>query len=353
MCYTGDMETIDLRKVSADEMYAIKKQVVRLKKLGKSGAEIEELTGVQENAVSRIWVAFVKGGYAAIKPKKTGRKKGVNLLLTRQQECEIRRTIIDKTPDQLKLAGTLWTRQKIADYVKRVYKATLSLQCVSNYLKRWGLTCQRPTKRAYAQDDVRVKSFMETEYPAIARRAKAEDAEIYWGDETGVCNTENFERGFAPKGQPPVLKTETKKERENMISAINNKGSVRFMVYDENMTQQKFIDFMKRLIAENERKVFFIVDNLRVHHGKIVAAWLEEHKAQIEIFFLPPYSPEINPDEYLNHALKLRVHSGEHPRTKKDLKHKIHSFMRHLQHASHCVRAFFCHEKLNYLLATV
>jgi transposase len=321
--------------------------------MGKSGAEIEELTGVNKSAVSRIWTAFNQGGLAAIKPKKSGRKKGVNLLLTKQQECEIRKTIIDKAPEQLKLAGTLWTRQKIANYVKRAYDVELSLQCVSNYMSRWGLTCQRPTKRAYAQDDVRVKSFMEKEYPAIAQRAKEEGAEIYWGDETGVCNTENFERGYAPKGHPPVLKVETKRERENMISAINNKGSVRFMVYDENMTQQKFIDFMRRLIAEARCKVFFIVDNLRVHHGKIVAAWLEKHKEQIELFFLPPYSPEINPDEDLNHALKLSVHSGEHPRTKPDLKHKIHSFMRHLQHAPACVRAFFSHEKLGFLLATV
>jgi transposase len=138
-----------------------------------------------------------------------------------------------------------------------------------------------------------------------------------------------------------------------MISAITNKGSVRFMVYDDTMTQQKLIDFMRRLIADADRKVFLILDNLKVHHGKTVAAWLAVNKDRIELFFLPPYSPEINPDEYLNHALKMCVHSGKHPRTKKDLRHKIHSYMRHLQHANSCVRAFFCHKKLAYLLATV
>jgi transposase len=220
-------------------------------------------------------------------------------------------------------------------------------------LSRWGLTCQRPTKRAYAQDDVRVKAFKEKEYPAIAARAKAENAEIYWGDETGVCNTENFERGYAPKGQPPVLKIETKRERANMISAINNKGSVRFMVYDDTMTQQKLLDFMRRLVADAPRKVFLILDNLRVHHGKIVAAWLADNKDKIEVFFIPPYSPEINPTEYLNHALKLNVHSGNHPRTQEDLRHKIHSFMRRLQHTKPAVQAFFHHNKLTYLCATV
>ncbi len=347
------MEKVNLRKVSDDEMYAIKKQVVRLKQLGKSGAEIEELTGVNKYAVSRIWTAFVNGGLTAIKPKKSGRKKGVNLLLTPLQEREIRRAIIDKAPDQLKLAGTLWTRQKISDYVKRAYGVTLSLQCVSNYMSRWGLTCQRPTRRAYAQDDVRVKTFMEKEYPAIAKRAKAENAEIWWGDEVGVCNSENYERGYALKGHPPVLKVETKRERSNMLSAINNYGSVRFKIYDGTMTQEILIDFMRRMIADATRKIFFILDNLRVHHGKKVAAWLEKHKDKIEVFFLPPYSPELNPVEYLNHALKMDVHSGKHPRTKKDLKHKMHSFMRRLQHARHRVRAFFRHKKLAYLVATV
>jgi len=347
------MERTNLRKLSNDALYTIKKQVIRLKEMKKSGAEIEELTGVNKSAVSRIWNAYLVEGLAGIKPKKSGRKKGKNILLNAKQEQEIRRIIIDKAPDQLKMAGMLWTRQKVSDYVKCTYGVTLSLQCVSNYLGRWGLSCQRPTRRAYSQDDVRVKSFKEKEYPAIAARAKAENADIYWGDETGVCNTENYERGYAPKGQPPVLNVETKRERVNMISAITNKGSVRFMVYDSAMTQQILLDFMRRLIADSPRKVFLILDNLRVHHGKLVTAWLEKNKDKIEVFFLPPYSPEINPDEYLNHALKLDVHSGSHPRTQKDLTHKIHSFMRRLQHTKPSVRAFFRHAIFDFLVATV
>lgn len=347
------MEKIDLRKLNSDEMYVIKKQVVRLKELGKSRDEIEELIGVNISAVSRIWQSYLKGGLAEIKPKKSGRKKGSQTLLTSHESLQVRRTIVDKAPDQLKMAGCLWTRQKISEYVKREFGKELSLRCVTNYLKAWGLTCQRPTKRAYAQDDVRVADFKERVYPAIAAQAKAENAEIYWGDEVGISNTANYERGFAPKGQPPVLKVETRKEHMSMLSAITNKGSVRFMVYEQAMTQQKLIDFMRRLITNAPRKIFFILDNLRVHHGKIVTAWLEKHKDKIEVFFLPPYSPEINPDEYLNHALKLDVHSGDHPRDKEQITHKIQSFMRRLQHHRSRVSAFFRHENLKYIRATV
>ena len=344
------MEKIDLRRLNNDELYTVRKQVIRLKKQGKKGSEIAEIVGIYEARISEIWTAYQKDGQSGIKPQKSGRKKDSLRSLTPEEEREIRSVIINKVPEQLKMQGFLWTRGRICEHIKRVHGKEMAPQVVSRYLKRWGLTCQRPTKRACGQDIARVERFKKEEYPVIALRAKAENAEIYWGDETGVSNTENYERGFAPMGHPPVLPVETKRERLNMISAITNKGSVRFMIYEENMTQALLLDFMKRLIKDAPRKVFLILDNLRVHHGKLVTAWLEKNKDKIEVFFLPPYSPEINPDEYLNHALKQNVHSGDRPHTKKDIRHKIQSFMRRLQHHKDRVSAFFRHNAISYSL---
>ena len=134
-----------------------------------------------------------------------------------------------------------------------------------------------------------------------------------------------------------------------MISAINEQGKVRFMVYQDTMNQQRLIQFMDRLIRTSEQKVFLILDNLKVHHGKLAAAWLENHVKKIEVFFLPPYAPEYNPDEYLNHVLKISVHSGRLPYSAEDISHKIHSFMRKLQHHPVCVSNFFRHPLLSYL----
>ena len=181
------------------------------------------------------------------------------------------------------------------------------------------------------------------------KRAKAENAIIYWADETGVSNCEIVERGFSPKGHPPVLPVETKRQRVNMISAISSQGSVRFMVYQDAMNQQRLIRFMERLMRTSEQKVFLILDNLKVHHGKLAAAWLEKNKEKMEVFFLPPYAPEYNPDEYLNHALKISVHSGQLPYTAEDISHKIQSFMRRLQHHPSAVSSFFLHPSLSYL----
>ena len=134
-----------------------------------------------------------------------------------------------------------------------------------------------------------------------------------------------------------------------MISALNSQGSVRFMLYEDSMNQQRLIAFMRSLIRQAKQKIFLILDNLKVHHGKLVAKWLAGHKDKIELFFLPPYAPESNPDEYLNHALKLSVHSGELPRTLSDIRHKTESFMRMLQRNRPNVSAFFRHPLLSYI----
>jgi len=119
------------------------------------------------------------------------------------------------------------------------------------------------------------------------------------------------ERGFSPKGRPPILPVETKRQRVNMISAVSSQGKARFMIYQDTMNQRRLIRFMERLVRGSKRKVFLILDNLKVHHGKLAAVWLKKRKDKIEVFFLPPYVPEYNPDEYLNHALKISVHSGQ------------------------------------------
>lgn len=343
------MKTINLKNVSQETRKTIKQQVIRLHKKGKSESDIADLVNISYQAVSRIVRSYKKEGMSCIKEKTRGRKTGEKRSLSKQQEKEIQRIIIDKNPDQLKLAFCLWTRAAIQQLIRNKYGIEIPIRSISNYLDRWGMTCQRPKKRGYSQDDVKLKTFMEETYPGIAAKAKKEKAEIYWGDETGINNQEYYVRGFSPKGRTPIVPSFSKIEKINMISAINNKGTCRFMCYEDSMTQQRFIEFMARLVKDSEKKVLLIVDNLRVHHGKIVQKWLDKHKDEIEVFYTSPYSPEINPDEYLNHNLKQNVHSGILPHTKEDLIHKTHCFMRKLQKCPKMVQRLFDHPNLNYI----
>jgi transposase len=337
-------EKIDARKLTAEAIEEKRRLAHRLRKRGMTRAEIGEIVGVHADTVGR-WLKLDKKALAV---NTRGRKKGDGNLLTQEQEKTIRGLIIDRTPDQLKMAYALWTRQAVRELIATETGIELAIRTVGNYLKRWGMTPQKPQKRAYEQRAPEVKAWLEEEYPAIQAQAKAENAEIYWGDETGLRNDCQHERGYAPKGKTPVIRLNANRDSINMISAITNQGKVRFRLFDGTMNADVLIDFMMRLLKDAKRKVYLILDNLRVHHCKPVKEWLEEHKKMIQVFYLPAYSPELNPDEYLNCDLKAGVHSGKPARNKEQLKQKVSKHMRMLQRKPARVRKYFKHEKIRY-----
>ena len=342
------MNTIDARTLNQQTQYELRKQVVRLREKGLSNQAISEIVGLSKSHVSTIGKKYERGGLDAIKPGLRGRRHGAQRELTAEQEVGIQKLLVDKTPDQLKLSFALWTREAVRLAIKQIYSQDLPLRTISDYLKRWGFTPQKPTKRAYEQNPKLVAQWHETVYPEIQALAKQEKAEIHWGDETGIQNDAYNARGFAPKGKTPVVRINATKSRVNMISSITNRGKVRFMLYKENMTSQVLIRFMSRLVKGADRKVFLILDNLRVHHSKLVKAWLEEHEEEIAVFYLPSYSPELNPDEYLNGDLKHCIRSGLPARTVKALTKKTRSFMRKLQNRPKHVSNYFKHPKIAY-----
>ena len=328
-------------RLSPDEQYQIRKSIIRLNKQGKSNPEIAEVLDVSERHVRNVKKLYAQQGIDGIKPKKRGRRKGENRILTPEQEREIQKLIVDKNPEQLRLPGCMWTRENIRDLVKRKYKINMPLSTLGYYLSRWGFSVQRPKKQAYKQDPEKINNWLNIEFPGITERAKIEGAEIYFGDEAGIRNTANYVRGYAPIGQTPVVQVESKRIKINMLSAISNRGKLRFILYKDNMNSDKLIDFMRRLVSDAVKKVFLILDNLRVHHSKKVTAWLEKHKDEIEVFYLPPYSPEYNPDELLNNDLKRDLGNRAMPRSEKELEHNMRSYLKATQLNSDKIKSFF------------
>ena len=328
-------------RLSPEEQYQIRKSIIRLTKTGKSNEEIAEILDVSLRHVQNTKKTYADGGIAGIKPKPRGRRTGDKRVLTPEQEQEIRRIIVDKNPEQMKLPGCMWTRENIRDLIKQKYKINMILSTLGYYLERWGFSVQRPAKRAYKQDEKQVADWVEQEFPDIKERAKAENAEIYWGDETGVQNTANYLKGYAPIGKTPIVQVDSQKIKINMLSAISGRGKLRFMLYKDNMNSDKLIDFMRRLVKDSKRKVFLILDNLRAHHSKKVREWLEKHKAEIEVFYLPPYAPEYNPDELLNSDLKRGIGKKSMPRSEKELERNVRSHMKSVQLNPNKIMAFF------------
>ena len=342
------MEKTDARRLNRQTQYELRKQVVRLRKKGMSNQMVAETLGINVSRASTIWQKYKKHGPEAIKPNKHGRPAGTGRKLTSDQETDMQKLLIDKTPDQLKLAFALWTREAVRLLIKQEYGIDMPIRTVGLYLNRWGFTPQKPIKRAYEQRPEAVKQWLDNDYPAIAARAKEEKAEIHWCDETGIQNDAYDAKGYAPRGKTPVVRTHAKKFRVNMVSSITNRGKVRFMMYKDTMNCNLLIKFMTRLTKDAGRKVFLVLDNLRVHHGKLVKEWLEANKENIEVFYLPSYSPELNPDEYLNGDLKRKIRSGIPARSQKDIEKKTRSFMKTLQTRPKHVGRYFEHEKITY-----
>ena len=342
------MEKLDARKLKPEVQQQLRNQAARLFKKEWKNRKIAEALGVSHVTVGRWRSAFAQHGSKGLKLGKRGRRMGAFRTLSPDQEKELKTTIMDKCPDQMKLPFALWSRKAVQQLVFELWSIKMPIRTVGEYLMRWNFTPQKPLKRAYEQNPKAVKKWLEEDYPAIASSAKAEKAEIHWGDETGLANNCQHGRSYSLRGKTPVLRLPAKKERINLISSVTNQGQARFMIYDGTMNSDTLIKFMKRLIKDAGKKIYLILDNLRVHHSKPVKKWLKKHSDQIELFFLPSYSPELNPDEYLNCDLKDGVHSKVPSLSKPDLKKKALSHLRKIQKSPERVKKYFKHPKIAY-----
>ena len=275
-----------------DQQYEIRKDIVRLLKKGHKPNAVAEMLDVSRGYVYLVRKSFEEEGIDGIRPGKRGRRQGEKRILTPEQEQEIVRAITDRHPEQVKGKGCLWTRRAVGDYILREYGMEIALSTLGIYLSRWGFSIQRPVKRANRQDEARMETWMREEYPAIAAKAKAENAEICWGAQTALQNTADSIQADAPAGKTPVPDAGATSLKLTMLSAVSNQGLLRFAVTKEPVDEDILIDFMSRLITDTRQKVLLILDDPRVRRAGKVAAWLADHQGEIELFFLPPHPPE-------------------------------------------------------------
>lgn len=275
---------------------------------GENIASIAKILEVHRNTVSDWIKRYDIGGMKALAKKRRGPKLGTTLQLDASAQSVIRKFLIEKRPEQMKLPFALWTREAVGLLIKDLTGKELDLRQVGRYLKRWGFTPQRPLKRAYQRSEPKVRQWLRKDYPAIKQRVQAEGGEIHWTDEAGLKSHDHRGRGFAPKGKTPVRLHNPSYEKVNMISSVTNRGKLRFLCYEGSFTYRVFHRFLKALISEAAgRKMHVIVDNLRVHHAKAIRRWVRRYGKLIELHYLPSYSPDLNPDEYLNCDVKTEL----------------------------------------------
>ncbi len=343
------MEKIDARSLSSTAQEQIRQLAVKAVLDGKKQVEVAKLYGVTRRAVSKWLKAYRNSGIQALKAKSKGRPKGGSLLPW--QAALIAKTVIDHHPEQLKLPFYLWTREAVALLIQRKFGLRVSLSTAGRYLKRWGFTPQKPVRRALEQNPEEISNWLEVEYPAIQQQAKSEKAQIFWGDEMGLRSDHAVGRSYGLRGQTPVIAATGKRFGCNMISGITNLGHLNFMVFKGRFIAKVFLEFLSRLVRQSKRKVFLIVDNHPVHRSKKVKQWWQEHIDEIRLFFLPSYSPELNPDELLNQDVKSNTIRKNRPGHQDELVKNVRSYLRKRQMQPQIVEKYFHGKHVRYAAA--
>jgi transposase len=340
----------DFRSLGSGAQEAIRMRTVEVIKAGMGKSKAAAVFGVSRRAVSRWIRADRKGGKEALKAKPRGRPRGGGKL--KPWQCAtIVNLIADRHPDQLKLPFYLWTRQAVVLLIEQRFGIRYSVYQVGRYLKQWGFTVQKPGRRAFEQCSWEVQNWLENEYPIIKRQAKAENAEIQWCDEMGVRSDAASARCFSPKGQTPIVLGPGKRFGCNMISSISNRGTLRFMVFTDRFNSDVMIRFLKRLLKQMERRVFLIVDGHPVHRGRAVKKFVAERNEQIQLFHLPAYSPELNPDEMLNQDVKTNAVRRKPAATQSSMVRNLRGYLRSRQRQPELVKRYFHAPTVRYAAA--
>jgi transposase len=286
------MKHVDMRRLAPAAQEERRRQVIGLRESGASYAAIAAQVGLSQTGVFDICQRFAAKGKKGLISGKRGRKPDEQKLLTTAQEKEIKRLICRHMPDELGLDFALWSREAVRALIRRQYGARLAVRTAGKYLARWGFTAQKPLRRAYEQQPTEVRHWLRHEYPAIVAQARRARGVIFWGDETGLRADDVRGRSYAPPGKTPVVRPNNRRIGLGLISAVSNRGELRWKVLDGAIKAPVLICFLQRLIRDARRKVFLILDRLPVHRSALVRDWLARHKAQIEVFYLPSYSPE-------------------------------------------------------------
>jgi transposase len=327
---------------------------VRMLKSGTNADEVAEAFEVSRAIVYRWQQKYDDGGNDALEVKEaSGRPPSLSI----EQRRKMFTLIEGSNPRQMQLdSGELWTRKNIREMIRREFDVELSLVQVGRVLRDIGLSPQKPLYRSYKQNPELVDKWKKEIYPEIRRRAAAEDATILFGDEASVRTDHHSGTTWAPVGQTPVVRDSGDRKAVKMISAISSRGLLRFQVREGSMNASSFIEFLKSLLRSVDAgKIFLIVDGSSIHKAKKVKAFLEEDgvKECLEIFILPGYSPELNPDEWVWNNVKNARLGRVVSHDKNDLKSKAIGTLRRLQKTPDLVRSFFLDSDLSYIAASL
>ena len=338
---------LDGRKLSHEQSEYIRIQAVKaVRKDNKSPEEVIATFGLHRANIYKWLNKYDKGGFASLKSNKAA---GPTPKLSEKQ-MNILVRLLFKNPLQLKFEYALWTVEMIVQLIAERFDVSYSKVQVGRLLKNIGFSRQRPVERAYQQDPERVNEWLTKIYPSIQREAKKQKREIYFADEAGFHATAQYGTTWAPIGQTPIIKTSGKREKISCISAITNRGKMRFMIYEIRFTGNVFIEFLKRLMHKQKNAITLIIDGHRAHFTKDVKEYLKSLNGKLKIYSLPPYSPEMNPDELVWNNAKQKVAKKKYTPTNSTFKETVKDVMLEIKCNRDLIISFFYEKNVVYAM---
>ncbi|MFM8646692.1 MAG: IS630 family transposase [Methylocystis sp.] len=340
------MRKDDARKLDHKTLEALRYRAVQSVQDGESPEVVARAFGVGRTAIYTWLANYRRGGWDALKakplfgrpPKLDGKKL--------QWLYDV---VTKKNPLQLKFTFALWTREMLVKLIKDKFGIRLSANSVGRLLSQLGITCQKPLHRAIERDEALVKKWLKSEYPKIKQMAVKQGAEIYFGDAAHIRSDHHAGRTWGKKGETPIVEATGARHGMSLISAVTSRGHMRFMIKEKGgVNAEVFIEFLKRLVIGAKQPIFLIVDRGPAHRSKKTKAFVEGLAGKLQLFFLPPYSPDCNPDELVWKHLKADTIGRMSVTSKQEFKKKVLSSMRRLQSNPEKIRAFYQKPSLKY-----
>ena len=334
----------DGRAIDHQTLEVLRMQAIKAVGRGQSVKDVAAAYGLNTRTIYRWLSQFAGGGQKALHAKPIpGRPPKV----TPDEMRWIARAVRDECPQQFKFPYGLWTLSLIGKLIERQFGKSLSLASVSRIMKLLGFSAQKPLYEAWQQDPVLVQKWETETYPEIRAEARRVGASIYFADEAGIRSDYHTGTTWAPVGETPVVKVTGRRFSLNMISAVSPRGEFRFMLHEGTVTAAVFKRFLQRLLVGAKRPIFLIVDGHPTHKAKLVKSFVESTDGQLKLFFLPPYSPHLNPDETVWAHVKREVaKSGVEDNDQ--LKRLALAALRRIQKLPALVRSFFQQPECQY-----
>jgi transposase len=340
------MRTNDARRLDHATLEAMRERAVRSVQDGESPEVVSRVIGINRSTIYGWLAQYRRGGRGALKAKPLfGRPPK----LDGKKLKWIYDTVTQKNPLQLKFAFALWTREMVAKLIKDKFNISLSVVSVGRLLAQLGITCQKPLHHALERNEALVQQWLKQEYPKIRALAQREKADIYFGDAAHMRSDHHAGRTWGKKGDTPVVSSTGARYRMSLISAITSRGHMRFMIKEKGgVNAEVFIEFLRRLMIGSKNKIFLIVDRGPAHVAKKTRAFVASLGGQLRLFYLPPYSPDRNPDELVWKHLKADTVARTSITSFNDFKDKVKSSMLSLQRKPAKIRSFFQKPSLKY-----